>query len=225
MSSYSGARGGKFEVSIGSLDNSSLTVYAQYRPSQLQIDQSVPWAKHANTGMEDHLRLEYTGAEGRSSTLELFFDASEIPNSSVEAAIADLTSLASPTWEDPLPPSSAPPPPAPPPSPGQPRPSGRVMRPHHCVLVFGRLFNKGIYKCVIESLSTKITMFSPDGIPIRATVSVRLKEASHVSTSTAPTSSRPINPPSPTSPTSLTSPTSPTTAGNAGAGPTGGPAN
>lgn len=201
MSPYSGARGGKFEVSIGSLDDPNQTVYAQYRPKELQIDQSVPWSKHANTGMEDHLRLEFTGAEGRSSSLELFFDASETPNSSVETAIAALTELASATWLD---------------TNGTPTP-GVLKRPHHCVLVFGRLFNQKIYKCVIESLSTKITMFSPDGIPIRATVNVKLKEASAVSTSTAPTPSTPITP---ASPAGATGPAS-AAAGNGGTGSSG----
>lgn len=191
-STYSGARGGNFEVSIGSLDDPSKTVYAQYRPKELQIDQSVPWSKHGstNTAMGNHMWLEFSGAEGRSSTLELFFDASETPNASVEADLRALTELASPTWAE---------------SPSSSSPSAssassssassasassssassspqasESRRPHHCVMVFGRLFNQSAYKCVIESMSTKITMFSPAGAAIRATVNLKLKEANHV---------------------------------------------
>jgi hypothetical protein len=37
------------------------------------------------------------------------------------------------------------------------------------------------FRCVIESLSTKYTMFSDDGVPLRATCTVKLKEADVVS--------------------------------------------
>jgi hypothetical protein len=36
------------------------------------------------------------------------------------------------------------------------------------------------FKCVIESISTKYTMFMPDGTPLRATVTLKLKEAERV---------------------------------------------
>ncbi len=32
------------------------------------------------------------------------------------------------------------------------------------------------FRCVIESLSTKVTMFSPKGLPLRATCTMKLKE-------------------------------------------------
>lgn len=53
-------------------------------------------------------------------------------------------------------------------------------RPHHCVLVLGNVYRKDVFKCVIESMSTKITIFSADGTPIRATVNLRVREASSV---------------------------------------------
>ena len=170
--SYSGGSNGKFEVSIGSLDDPTLTVHAQFRPGDLQIDQAVPWVKHPNRATSDELQLEFTGGEGRSSSMLLVFDASESGNTSVEVAIANLTMLATPTVHDPgVAPANTP---------------GVLKRPHHCVLVFGRVFNQKSYKCVIESISTKISMFSPTGSPIRAHVTVKFKEASRVSTSAAP---------------------------------------
>ena len=39
--------------------------------------------------------------------------------------------------------------------------------------------NEG-FRCVIESLSTKYTMFSDQGVPLRATCTVKLKEADTV---------------------------------------------
>jgi phage protein U len=157
---YSGHKSTTFEVSIGSLDTPSLTVTAQYRPKELQVDQSVPWTKHSNKSNEGTLQLEFSGAEGRSTSLELFFDASETKGGSVAGEIEKLATLArvrNPT-----------------------RTEDEFKRPHHCVLVFGRVYTGGIFQCVIESLSTKYTMFSPEGEPIRATVNLKLKEAQRV---------------------------------------------
>jgi phage protein U len=157
---YSGSKSTHFEVSIGSLDTPKLTVTAQYRPKELQVDQTVPWTKHSNKSTDGTLQLEFSGAEGRSTTLELFFDASETAGGSVAEAIEDLATLArvrNPT-----------------------RKEDEYKRPHHCVLVFGRVYTGGIFQCVIESMSTKYTMFSPEGEPIRATVNLKLKEAQRV---------------------------------------------
>ena len=53
-------------------------------------------------------------------------------------------------------------------------------RPHHCIVTWG---DGGLprFDCVIESLSIKYTMFSEAGIPLRATCTVKLKEADVVS--------------------------------------------
>jgi phage protein U len=157
---YSGHKSTTFEVSIGSLDTPSLTVTAQYRPKDLQVVQSVPWTKHSNKSDEGTLQLEFSGAEGRTTTLELFFDASETQGGTVAGEIGTLAVLArvrNPT-----------------------RKEDEFKRPHHCVLVFGRVYTGGIFPCVIESMTTKYTMFSPDGEPIRATVTLQLKEANRV---------------------------------------------
>lgn len=148
-----------FEVSIGSLDEPKLTVTAQYRPPQLQIDKSLTWNAHPNRKPEADMQLGFGGGGGRSTSMELFFDAAEIPGGSVEDAINRLTELATvrdATSRD-----------------------RKLLRPHHCVLVFGHVY-QGMFSCVIESLSTKITMFSPNGYPIRATVTVKLKETNSV---------------------------------------------
>ncbi len=154
-----GKKSGMFEVSIGSLDQPKLTVTAQYRPPQLQIDKSLTWNPHPNRKPEADMQLGFSGGGGRSTTVELFFDAAEIPGGTVEDSINRLTELA--TVRDPA------------------SKDRRLLRPHHCVLVFGHVY-QGVFRCVIESLSTKITMFSSDGYPIRATVTVKLKETNSV---------------------------------------------
>ncbi|MEZ4364282.1 MAG: hypothetical protein R3B48_29175 [Kofleriaceae bacterium] len=146
----------QFKVAIGSLDDEDLTVYAQYRPKELQVDQAIPWTKHTNKTNHGALQLEFSGAEGRAASLELFFDQSETAGGTVLPEIHALEELS--RVRDPT--SSL----------------DEMKRPHHCVLVFGSIYPEKVFRCVIESLSTKYTMFSPSGDPIRATVSVKLKE-------------------------------------------------
>ena len=79
----------KAKLTIGSLDEAGLNVSAQYNPKELQVDQNVPWKKPeaaakgggaAPQGTQKDLNfmaLEFTGAESRSMSVELLFDAFE----------------------------------------------------------------------------------------------------------------------------------------------------
>ncbi len=142
-----------FEVSIGSLDEPELTVQAMFRPAELSIDQSVQWAAHTT---KNRAWFEFSGAVTQGASVELFLDASEYTNGSVAREVQNLARLARPRV------------------PGS--PNDKLRRPHHCVLVFGNVFPQ-TFRCVIESLATKYTRFSPFGEPVRATVTIKLKEA------------------------------------------------
>jgi hypothetical protein len=145
-------------VSIASCDT-NIHVDAQYNPKELQIDKTVPWQKksQANKTNESGIQLEFTGAEGRSMTLELLFDGYET-GTSVSGKVDTLNAMASVL------------------NPGDKDETKR--RPHLCVVTWGSTVPK--FKCVIESLSTKYTMFSDQGVPLRATCTVKLKEADTV---------------------------------------------
>jgi hypothetical protein len=145
-------------VSIASLDT-HIQVDAQYNPKELQVDKTVPWQKksQANKTQETGIQLEFTGAEGRSLTLELLFDGFET-KSSVAGKVETLNTMASV-----LEPGSA---------------DETKRRPHLCVVTWGSTVPT--FKCVIESLSVKYTMFSDQGVPLRATCTVKLKEADTV---------------------------------------------
>jgi hypothetical protein len=173
----------KAKLIIGSLDE-DITVTAQYNPKEVQIDRAVPWKKPdaANkTGADadaakkadekarskgafgakkddNYMTLEFTGGEGRTMTVEMLFDEYEGSGRTVDvvAQIAALDTMAK--VQD---------------------PSSELeskRRPHHCIVTWGA---RGMpnFKCVIEQLSTKYTMFSTDGKPLRATCTVKLKEA------------------------------------------------
>jgi len=159
----------KAKLTIGSLDDTTIHVEAQYNPQELQVDQNVPWKKPdaANqtgshqqpSGGEDPIALEFTGAEGRTMTVELLFDGAEIGGTrtvNVTEKVVVLETLArvsEPTSKD-----------------------EKLRRPHQCVVSWGA---KGLpsFQCVIESLSTKYMMFAGDGTPLRAKCTVKLKEA------------------------------------------------
>jgi hypothetical protein len=146
-------------------DNKSLEVKAQYNPKELQVDRTIPWAKPqatnktGNAGDAGAIRLEFTGAEGRSMSVELLFDGYETGGGDVATRIAALEKLASVRTAD-----------------GS---KSVERRPHHCCVLWGQ---NGLpkFNCVIESLSIKYQMFSDDGKPLRATATVKLKEADAV---------------------------------------------
>jgi hypothetical protein len=50
-----------------------------------------------------------------------------------------------------------------------------LRRPPLCVAIWGSDERK--FRCIVETVATKITMFSKDGQPLRATCTVTLKEA------------------------------------------------
>jgi hypothetical protein len=156
------------KVIIGSLDGGP-SVEAQFNPKELEVTRSVPWSKtneanKSNSKQKETqgIHLEFTGAEGRSLTLELLFDNYEggARGVSVVNQVQALETLASVR------------------EPGSKK--EELKRPHRCVLVWGAVLPR--FNCVIESLSTKYTMFSPEGVPLRATCTVKLKEADVVST-------------------------------------------
>ena len=156
------------KLTIGSLDETGIQVSAQYNPKELQVDQTVPWKKpdaanqtgtqQAPGGGEDPIALEFTGAEGRTMSVELLFDQYEGSGRTVNVAsqVAILETLA--RVRDPK------------------STDEKKRRPHQCVVAWG---GRGLpsFQCVIESLSTKYEMFSSDGEPLRATCTVKLKEA------------------------------------------------
>ena len=152
-------------VSIASCDT-SIQVDAQYNPKELQIDKTVPWQKksQANKTNETGIQLEFTGAEGRSMTLELLFDGYETKGNTKKGSVKELIETLE-TMASVIDPGA---------------PDENLRRPHRCSVSWGQ-GGMPKFRCVIESLSTKYTMFSSDGAPLRATCTVKLKEADVVS--------------------------------------------
>jgi hypothetical protein len=157
-------------VEIGSIDNTGLKVTAQFNPKEITVDKNVPWTKKEKTYAEK-VQLEFTGAEARTMSMEILFDGYE-KDEGVEEQLAKLTQLAS-AIEDPQKKGA----------------KEEQKRPHHVLVAWGPGKTKSDagdgkmlpFKGVIESLQTKLTMFSPDGKILRATCNVKFKEADQVS--------------------------------------------
>ncbi|WP_428268826.1 hypothetical protein [Haliangium sp.] len=143
----------KPKLTIVSIDSPALKVEAQFNPKEISVDKSVPWNKHKNP-KGDIPMLEFTNAENRNMTFELFFDTFE-QGTPVWAKIEPLHKM---TLIRPVSTESEKHPP-------------RVM-------VSWGGFQP--FKGVIESLGVKYTMFKPDGTPVRATCSVKIKEVDEV---------------------------------------------
>jgi hypothetical protein len=155
------------KITIGSAEpGMDIHVSAQFNPASVEISKSVPWSKvneanKSNQGSDQGqgIHMEFTGAEGRETSIDLMFDEFEKGDGSVAKAIANLEKLASVRV------------------PGSTKEDER--RPPRCVVVWGNTFQN--FSCVITSLSTKYTMFDQSGNPVRATCTVKLKEADVVS--------------------------------------------
>jgi len=173
MTSYGLVPVGGGKVTIASKDEPTLQVSAQYNPKELQVDRTVPWSPTGETNNANNdkqvvskhqgIHLEFTGAQGRSISVELLFDGYEkraVGDFSVDVAgrVAILEQLASVR------------------EPGS--NEEKLRRPHLCVVNWGSTLRA--FQCVIESLSTKYTMFDEKGNPLRAVCTVKLKEADSV---------------------------------------------
>ena len=145
------------------LDNGA-QLEAQYNPKEIGIDKSVPWQK-SPTSSGDQPELQFTSAEGRSMSFELFFDEYEsggnVHTKYVEKLLG-FTRVMDPS-------KSAP---------------EDKRRPTRVRIAWGG----GIpdFEGVIESVSTKYTMFLPSGAPCRCTCSIKVKEASRAKGAKAP---------------------------------------
>lgn len=131
-------------------------VTAQYNPKEIGVDKSVPWQK-APTSTGDQPELTFTSAEGRSMSFEMFFDTYEQGTDVHAAHVSKLLELAMVM---------------------EPNGAEDKKRPTRVKVIMGAM---PAFEGVIESIGTKYTMFLPSGVPVRATCSVKIKEASRAS--------------------------------------------
>jgi hypothetical protein len=163
------------KIWIASIDRPDIEIRAQYNPKELQLDKQITWEdpkeRNNQTGVRrrdssSQTDLEFNGVSKRSMQVELLFDGYE-NGASVEPDVQVLEVLST-VWN----PEAS---------------SEDERRPHHCLVGWG-LAEDAMrpFCCVIESLVTKYTMWSSRGTPLRATCTVKLKEAQRLSRSRIP---------------------------------------
>jgi hypothetical protein len=143
------------KLSIRSLEGARIIVTAMFNPKEIEVDKSVPWRKSA-TSTGDQPELEFSSAEGRVMSFELLFDGLETKTNVHAEYVEDLQRLSRVL------------------DPNGPEDKKRPPK----IGVKWSVFPE--FQGVIESLTTKYTLFLPDGTPVRAVCSLRIREASHL---------------------------------------------
>lgn len=143
------------KLKIVSIDSPSITATAQFNPKEFSIDKSVPWNKHKNP-KGDIPMLEFTNAENRNMTFELFFDTAEkgTPVSAQIEPLHQMTLIRKGVSAE------------------------SEKHPPRVMVVWPGV--QPPFKGVIESLNVKYTMFSDKGVPVRATATLKIKEVDEV---------------------------------------------
>jgi hypothetical protein len=134
-----------------------LHVIAQYNPKEVAIEKSVNWSAGANS-KDDRPQLTFSSVAARTLSIELMFDTYE-DEIDVQLYVGKLMRMASVIEQD-----------------------GNIdteqdRRPTLVQVAWGDP-EMPIFRGVIQSLSTKLTMFLPNGMPVRATCGIKLMEAS-----------------------------------------------
>lgn len=137
--------GGKLEF------DESRMIEAMFNPNQLSFNRSVGWQKQG-AAQRDVPELQFTHAEPRTLTLDLFFDTYDTPGA-VKTNVCEYTDkvLQLTTVEK----------------------HGDKHRPPICKLRWGGM---KIFEGVLEKLDQKFTMFMANGTPVRATLNCTFKE-------------------------------------------------
>lgn len=144
------------KLTITGLEN-GVTFAAQFNPKEITIDKPVPWRK-STTSRSDAPEVELSSAEGRTMTFELAFDTFDARTDVHAAYLAKLVALT--TVMDPNGPEDK-------------------RRPTRVKVQWGQAPIS--FDGVIESTAIRYTTFLPDGTPVRATCTVKIKEASRAS--------------------------------------------
>src|SRR5688572_33309640 len=129
-----------------------VTVVAQFNPKEVIVDKSVSWSQLG----QDASTLAFNGSGPTTMAFELMFDGFET-GTSVQPHVAKLHQLSD---VDPT-----------------------LKRPPKVRVVYGAPRAAGVippFDGVIEALTVKYVMFNESGVAVRATVSLKIREAEKI---------------------------------------------
>jgi hypothetical protein len=129
-----------------------------FNPTELTINKSVPWQKSKSSEQGEGPVLEFASSDSAIITFETAFDTTATDESVYRKYIVPLENLTNVDDE--------------------------LKRPPMVKVIWGPGANSTSlpdFQGVIESMSSRYTMFLPSGMPVRATCTIRIKEASRAS--------------------------------------------
>jgi hypothetical protein len=135
----------------------NIDVKAQYNPKEVSIEKSLSWTPSPNS-KDDRPDLAFGSVAARTLSMELMFDTYE-DETDVQTYLGQLMRLASVI------------------DPATSNHTEKDKRPSMVQVVWGKP-DMPIFRGVIQSMSTKLTMFLPNGTPVRATCNIKILEAS-----------------------------------------------
>jgi hypothetical protein len=130
-----------------------IDLVAQYNPKELQIETSADWKASPNS-KSDNPDFEYTSSPARTLSMELLFDTYEDDEDVGEKYVSKLTQLISVMDPDGVE--------------AKKRPS--------IIQVCWPEDSSASFQGVLQSVSTKYTMFAHKGYPVRAVCSIKVME-------------------------------------------------
>jgi nucleoid-associated protein YgaU len=141
-------------------DNPALVVPCLFNPKELSVEKSNHYAEVAIPGLSSPV-FQFVRGNARSVTMDLFFDTYE-EGTDVRIHTDQITGWDAGSMLSGLPGSAK----------GLMDIDSDLHAPPVCLFVWGAF----VFQCIIERVSKRFTLFLPEGIPVRATLSVTLKE-------------------------------------------------
>jgi hypothetical protein len=150
----------KLQITAIEGEHSGQMLEAQFNPKEIVVDRTVPWQPQLHKGPGD---LEFASADPAHMSFELLFDGAE-SSKSIQPSIDRLSQFSSV--------------------------DGLLHRPPKVKVAWGSAAGgMPAFTAVIESLSVRYAMFAENGVPLRATADVRLRQADHVRVDATPPAS------------------------------------
>jgi len=146
-------------------DGSSEIFNVQFNPTEFSLEKSAQIAEIAIPGLDSPL-LQFVRGQNEKLTVDLFFDTTEGGTGPGATSVTTVTDLVYSLIKI--------------------EPSGHA--PPICTFIWNSNFpgtdiseqagnqRRNQFQCVVESIRQKFTMFAPDGTPLRATLTLTLRE-------------------------------------------------
>lgn len=140
-------------------DDTSVQVKCLFNPKELSVEKSNQFAEVNIPGLSSPV-LQFVRGNARSVTMDLFFDTYE-KGEDVRKHTDQITGWDAGSMLSKLSPKK-----------GLMDIDSDLHAPPVCIFIWGDF----MFQCIIERVSKRFTMFLPEGIPVRATLNVTLKE-------------------------------------------------